>query len=175
MIYYTDGFTIGGNPGKVGGGYTIVDERNNLIEHVTIEKPGVTNNETELLGVLAALKLCSHGDKIITDSENTRAWIKSGKPKARPDLKPLCAEAKELAERKQVTIEWQSRAQNLAGIYNEQRATVETSGAAVEVEEMLSLTQKLREAIGAASSDRLRKATGYLDRLEAEIRNAGKA
>jgi ribonuclease HI len=153
MIYYTDGFTIGGNPGKVGGGYTIVDEGNNLVEQVTIEKPGMTNNETELLGVLAALKLCSKGDKIITDSENTRAWIKSSNPKARPDLKPLCAEAKELAERKQVVVEWQPRGSNLAGIYNEQKASTETSGAVVDTAKMLLLIQKLREEIRTASSE----------------------
>ncbi len=121
MIYHTDGFTIGGNPGKVGGGYTIVDETDTLVEHVAVEKAGMTNNEAELLGVLAALRVSSGGDKIVTDSRNTMAWVKSGNPKARPDLKPLCVEAKELAESKRVTIEWQPRAANLAGIYNEQK------------------------------------------------------
>ena len=119
MIYYSDGFTIVGNPSPIGGGYTIVNEFDNLIKTETIYKVGLINNEAELLGVLEALKLCSRRDTIITDSQNTMAWIKSGNPKARPDLKDLCVEAKEMASYKQVSIIWKPRAVNLAGIYNE--------------------------------------------------------
>jgi ribonuclease HI len=119
MIYYSDGFTLIGNPSPLGGGYTIVDESNDLIKTETVYKKGLANNEAELLGVLEALKLCSRQDTIITDSQNTLAWIKSGNPKARPDLKEMCIEAKELVSYKQVSVIWKPRAVNLAGIYNE--------------------------------------------------------
>lgn len=121
MVYYSDGFTLISNPSPIGGGYTIVDEYDNLIKTETIYKKGLTNNEAELLGVLEALKLCSRKDTIITDSQNTMAWIKNANPKARPDLKELCVEAKELVSYKQVSIIWKPRAANLAGIYNEIR------------------------------------------------------
>lgn len=174
MIYYTDGFTIGKNPSPVGGGYTIVDENDTLIKQVAIEKPGMTNNETELLGVLEALKICRNGDKIVTDSENTRAWIKSGNPKARPDLKPLCVEAKELVERKKVTVEWQPREANLAGIRNEQTGSLKAPKVEVDLTEALALAQQLRAAVQALPSAKHRKAARHVDRLEAELKNAGK-
>jgi ribonuclease HI len=120
MIIYSDGFTLISNPSPIGGGYTIVDEFDNLIKTETIYKKGMTNNEAELLGVLEALRLCSHQDTVVTDSRNTMAWIKSGNPKARPDLKDLCSEAKKLVSYKQVSVIWKPRAVNLAGIYNEE-------------------------------------------------------
>jgi ribonuclease HI len=175
MIYYTDGFTIEGNPSSVGGGYTIVDEGGNLIETKVIKKEGFTNNEAELLGVLEGLKLCKPGDKIITDSMNTIYWIRSGNPKKRPDLKELCAEAKRLVEQKQVTVEHQPRALNLAGIYNEQReseraATVAKPAGSVNMSEVSSLLRKLRDSIKDLPSEKLERALEHLENFESELR-----
>ena len=120
MIFHADCFIYGGNPSKKGGGYTITDERGELILQEEVLKCGFTNNEGELLGVLKALMLASHGDTVVTDSQNAIAWIKSGKPKARPDLTEFAALAKKLAAHKGVSVRWTPRAQNAAGVYNEQ-------------------------------------------------------
>lgn len=175
MIYYTDGFTIGGNPSSVGGGYTIVDEHNNLIETRVIEKEAFTNNEAELLGVLEGLRLCKPGDKIITDSMNTVYWIKSGNPKKRPDLKDLCEEAKRLVEQKQVIVEHQPRESNLAGIYNEQNGSERPAILAKPVEkvnmnEVSLLVRKLRNSIKGLSAENLSRALEHLEKFEAELK-----
>ena len=60
MKYYTDGFQIGGNPSRIGGGYTIVDETNTLIERKVIKRFGFTNNEAEILGIAEALRLAKY-------------------------------------------------------------------------------------------------------------------
>jgi hypothetical protein len=119
MTYHTDCFVYGGNPSSKGGGFTITDEQGNLLWQVEKLKPGFTNNEGELLGVLYAAMLASHGDTIVTDSQNTIAWTKSGKPKARPDLTSFAALAKRLIALKSLSLMWTPRQQNKAGIYNE--------------------------------------------------------
>lgn len=123
MKYYTDGFVRGSNPSPYGGGYTIVDENNNLIKREEVEKVGFTNNEGELLGILAASKITQEGDSISTDSMNNLAWANSGRSKARPDLNPLLSEVKYLINLKSLNLMWERRDFNLAGIYNEQEQT----------------------------------------------------
>ena len=120
MTYYADCFVYGGNPSDVGGGFTITDEKGKLLWQEEKLQRGFTNNEGELLGVLYACMLASHGDTIVTDSQNTIAWIRSGTPKARPDLTDFATLAKDLVSKKQVTVKWLPREQNLAGIYNEE-------------------------------------------------------
>jgi ribonuclease HI len=119
MTYHTDCFVYGGNPSPKGGGFTITDEMGNLLWQVEKLKPGFTNNEGELLGVLHAAMLASHGDTIVTDSQNTIAWTRSGKPKARPDLIFPAALAKDLIRLKSLSLVWKPREQNAAGVYNE--------------------------------------------------------
>lgn len=119
MIYYTDGFTIFSNPSDFGGGYTIVDEKNNLKERCQFDKKGFTNNEGELLGVYNCLLFCKKGDVIITDSKCITFWCKSGKSKARPDLNEKIMMSKMLLFEKSVKLEWKPREENLAGHYNE--------------------------------------------------------
>ena len=119
MKWYIDGFTIGGNPSSVGGGFTVLDENNKLIKQEQIFKEKFTCNEGELLGMLYATKIASENDTIITDSKNTIFWVKSGRPKARPDLTQQASEAKEMIEQKNLIIEWCGRDKNLAGIYND--------------------------------------------------------
>lgn len=119
MKYYADCYVYGGNPSDKGGGFTVTDEKGNLLHQEELLKPAFTNNEGELLGVLFAVMLASHGDTVVTDSQNTIAWIKSGDPKARPDLKEFAALAKRLCALKNVTVTWVARDQNLAGVYNE--------------------------------------------------------
>lgn len=119
MIYYADGYTINSNPSNTGGGYTVVDENNKLIEEKEFLIKGFTNNEAELRSALAAIAIASHNDTVIIDSMNTFYWIRSGNPKARPDLKELCSSAKRLARQKNISIIWKPREENLAGHYNE--------------------------------------------------------
>lgn len=120
MIYHTDCFVYGGNPSYKGGGFTITDDKGNLIYQQEVLKRGFTNNEGELLGVWYATKLASHGDTIVTDSQNTIAWTKSGNPKARPDLRAIAAEAKTLVFIKSLNIVWRPRELNMAGVWNEE-------------------------------------------------------
>lgn len=118
-ILYADGFNIGSNPSKIGGGYTITDGHGNIVSQKRILKVGFTNNEGELLGVLEALELIDNFGEVYTDSTNTVAWVKKGKSKARPDLNQECAKAKYLLEKKNIKLIWLSRDENLAGIENE--------------------------------------------------------
>jgi len=120
-ILYADGFNIGGNPSRVGGGYTITDEHGTVICQETIIKSGLTNNEGELLGVLAALEMADYGAEVYTDSMNTIRWVKSANPKARPDLREECEQAHWLVEEKQIKLLFVPRDENLAGIENEKR------------------------------------------------------
>src|SRR3990167_9505470 len=62
MKYYCDGFLLGNlNPSKKGGGYTIVDEIENIIHREVIKKENFTNNEAEILGIYEVLKLAKEG------------------------------------------------------------------------------------------------------------------
>lgn len=115
-ILYTDCFVIGKNPSDFGGGYLICDENNNIIEKVTIEKRGFTNNEGELLGVLRASELVDSGGVIFTDSNNTIAWVKNGKSKARPDLEEIIKRTKDNITLKGIILSWTPREENLAGV-----------------------------------------------------------
>lgn len=128
--YYTDGFCFESNPSKTGGGYTIVDENNKLIVNHKILKEGFTNNESELLGVYNTLLLSQSKDVISTDSKNTILWIESmkgvhenGKPKkkkrSRKDLDSIKLECYRLLISKEISLIWEPREMNLAGIYNE--------------------------------------------------------
>ena len=121
MKYFCDGFVLGQNGSSKGGGYTIVDESNNLIVHETIYKDNFTNNDGELLGVYETLKLCKPFDTISTDSMVALSWIRSMKVKARPDLKPLAIECNFLLKDKCINLMWEGRDYNLAGIYNENK------------------------------------------------------
>lgn len=127
---HTDGYTIRGNPSKIGGGFTIVglhaDGREELIlTHRILRNPVLfadrpfTNNEGELLGVVFAAVMAPKGMKIVTDSHNTEAWLKSASPKARPDLAWLCVLGNQLIRQKELIVEWRPREVNLAGQYNE--------------------------------------------------------
>lgn len=118
-ILYADGFVIGNNPSPVGGGYVVCDEHSNIVEEHTIRKHYFTNNESELLGVCAALKLIDTDGEVYTDSENTIKWIKKGFCKARPDLNDACVEAKNLMFNKRVKLLWIRRNENLAGLIND--------------------------------------------------------
>jgi ribonuclease HI len=69
MRIYTDGFTISGNPSSKGGGFTLVREDSKLLKSEEILRPNFTNNEAELLGVVAALEIAPDDDVIVTDSK----------------------------------------------------------------------------------------------------------
>lgn len=124
MKYYTDCFVIGTNPSQIGGGYTIMDENNNLIKQETVEKVGFTNNEGELLGILNALRLAESGDVISTDSMCCMSWCFKGKSKSRPDLLNVFKECNELITKKKINLCWEGRNFNLAGIHNETKGKI---------------------------------------------------
>ena len=120
-IFHTDGFVLGINGVTDSGGFTVF-KNGELITSTNVvkgNKKTFTNNEGELLGVLKALELAEFGDEIMTDSMNTLAWVRSGNPKARPDLIPLAQKAKALLHLKEVNFYWAPREENEAGNYNE--------------------------------------------------------
>lgn len=123
MKIYSDGYCIGSNPSKVGGGYSIVDENNKLLETKEVFKEGFTNNEAELLGCVRAMELANIGDTIIVDSMNTIHWINgAGKHKnknKRQDLQSIKVKGFYLRKEKALNLIWEGRDSNLAGQYNE--------------------------------------------------------
>lgn len=121
-IFYSDGFLNGQNGETHKGGFTIFKNKKwfTTIFH-SKETTIMTNNEAELAGAAAALSVASVGDEVIVDSMNTLAWIRSGNPKARPDLKWLAEEARNNLKVKKVNLYWRPREENLAGIYNENK------------------------------------------------------
>jgi len=119
MKYYIDGFVDGSNPSDRGGGYSIVNENGELVEIEYVEKKGFTNNEAEVLGLYNALCYAESGDIISTDSQNNLYWLCGGKSKSRPDLNDILSKSKDLLKNSNVTIVWEPRDYNLAGVYNE--------------------------------------------------------
>lgn len=133
MKYYTDGFTFIKNPSDIGGGYTIVNENNILLKQETVSKVGFTNNEAELLGVYNGLLIAEEGSIISTDSKIIYWWIlnirklldkpnsKASRKRARKDLDEVKLGSNILATEKSISIIWEPRELNLAGIYNEEQ------------------------------------------------------
>lgn len=125
MTYHTDGFLKGrGNPSKIGGGFTVADDKGRVVlreEYTFAGMPDreISNNEAEVRGILAALKIAKPRDKVVTDSRCALAWVSRGRAKARPDLNPLCRRAWELMVEKSVMVVWRPRDENLAGQINE--------------------------------------------------------
>lgn len=118
MTWYVDGYTDGKNPSDTGGGFVVFkDDKHFITQH--IDKNNFTNNEAELLGVLFCSGIADDNDTIFTDSMNTIYWVKSGKPKARPDLKEIVNMAKSMVSKKHLQIKFIKREQNLAGNYIE--------------------------------------------------------
>ena len=81
---YSDGFLISANPSPIGGGYTLVANNSKLIERQIIQRPGLTNNEAELLGVLRAVELANRGDIVFSDSQIALTWIRKSRSSAGP-------------------------------------------------------------------------------------------
>jgi len=151
MKYYIDGFTFGGNPGY-GGGYTIVNEFGDLIDRKQVFKDNFTNNEGEVLGLKRAIEIAKSGDIISTDSQNNLYWLCSGSSEKRPDLNKELAHSKSMLFDSGITILWERREYNLAGIYNEQeivtKEDIETSkNAEIEFSKEISRTLERIQAI----------------------------
>ncbi|MFA5340338.1 MAG: reverse transcriptase-like protein [Clostridia bacterium] len=112
MKFYCDGSsTIG-----VKSAYCVTSAIGNILKSETSYAPNdKTNNEEEYRGVIAALKLCSAGDEVCTDSLLVVNQI-SGRYKVKePRLKPLCEQAQHLLIEKKAAITWITREKNLAG------------------------------------------------------------
>jgi len=109
--FYTDGSsTI-----NVRSAYCVTDDKGTLLELGQTKAPCFTNNEEEYRGVIAALKLCSAGDEICSDSMLVVNQVKGNWKTNKPHLKSLCAEAKELLAEKKANLAWVPREENLAG------------------------------------------------------------
>lgn len=119
MKLYCDGFTLGKNPSDEGGGFSIVDENKKLVIRHCLHRPRFTNNEGELMGILAALDRCAPGDEVSTDSLCAMSWVRRGRSKARPDLRTVCEMAREKLESSGASLVWEPREKNLAGLFNE--------------------------------------------------------
>jgi ribonuclease HI len=120
MKYYCDGYLIDSNPSPKGGGYTVVDENNELVITKGIDMPGMTNNHAELLSIHAAASHAQHDSIISSDSMTAISWTHKGRSKVRHDLLIIARECKELMLEKNITLVWEPRELNLAGHYNEQ-------------------------------------------------------
>lgn len=140
MEIRTDGWTKGGNPSPQGGGYTLIaveydeheDIQTKVLKQEEFNHP-ITNNEAEMLGLIAAIELAQKGDTVVTDSNNSLIWLHVGASRmTRPDLNPILAAAKKLAQEKkaaiknmqslnnaEIVIEWRGRDENEAGKFNE--------------------------------------------------------
>jgi len=116
---FVDGYTIGSNPSRVGGGFVICDEDSKVIEQKKIIKPYYTNNEAEISGLVKSLELIDDLGTIYTDSFIACCWLRGGRAKARPDLNGLIKTGHALQKKKDIKIIQINRAQNLAGIYIE--------------------------------------------------------
>lgn len=123
MKYFVDGFMIGKNPSPYGGGFTVVNEQNELVKHHVLDwKHGelFTNNHAEILAIAYAAHIAQTGDGIVTDSQAAYYWTKNGFCTKRPDLSKIAAKAHHWVWKKRLRLEWLPRTVNLAGHYNEQ-------------------------------------------------------
>lgn len=118
---HADCFMFHPNPSPTGGGYTLLNGNGTLLERQEILKPGVTNNELELLAVLRAAELLRPGGTILTDSQVVRTWVRKGRAKSRPDLNPHIQRCNNLVRAKKLAVRFVPRAKNLAGLYNERQ------------------------------------------------------
>jgi len=119
-VWHTDGFVNGKNGEVKSGGYTIFKNgKLHAKQNISHDNLIFTNNEAEIMGVWCALWVAEEGDEIVTDSMNTLAWVRSGKPKARPDLTVYAKAAKDLLHSKKINLYWRPREENQAGNYNE--------------------------------------------------------
>ena len=107
-----------------GGGFTIVNEQNELVKRVEMRKAGWTNNDAELWAVAGAVHIAKVGDIIRSDSEvMVKWWVPRGICKSRPDLNKLCQFAHNGIRDKRLSLVWVPREENLAGIYNDHHKT----------------------------------------------------
>ena len=118
-VYFTDGYCSKNGKVNAVGGFTVF-KNGILLTSQKLEKRGVTSNECELEGLAHAIRDAGQNDEIVVDSQVCIFWIKSGRPKARMDLQPLCQELKQLVSEKKLDVYWLPREENLAGIYNEE-------------------------------------------------------
>lgn len=122
MKYFVDGFVMGANPSKLGGGFTIVDEANRFIMRRRLMRAGFTNNDGEILGIYFALKHAAAYDTISSDSKCAIWWAEAGRSKKRKDLSRMLTECRQMIQEKKITLVWEGRDDNLAGIFNENEA-----------------------------------------------------
>jgi ribonuclease HI len=85
-----------------------------------IDEPS-TNNENEYRGMVEALKLCSKGDEIFTDSQLVVGQLTKDWNVNAENLRPFVEEGKKLIAEKKCSVTWVPRDKNLAGKLIEER------------------------------------------------------
>jgi ribonuclease HI len=110
--FYTDGSSTKG----IKSANCVTDDKGKvLVITETIGEVAHTSNEEEYRGVVAALKFCSKGDQIFSDSRLVVEQVAGRWKINKPHLKPLCAQARELMVEKEAILSWLPREENLAG------------------------------------------------------------
>ena len=112
MKYYADGSSVIG----VKSAYCVVDETGKVVDYAESNSPNDrTNNEEEYNGVISALKLCSAGDIVCSDSLLVVNQVRGLYKVKKSHLRPLCNQVIDLMEQKGVSLMWIPREENLAG------------------------------------------------------------
>jgi ribonuclease HI len=95
----------------------VTDEKGKLLKFVKHEGADIrTVNEEEYLGVIAALKMCSAGDIIYTDSQLVYGHLCRGWKCNYDHLRSLRDEAAALMGARRAGLKWVKRNKNVAGV-----------------------------------------------------------
>ena len=116
---FSDGFLYRSNPSAIGGGFTLVSGKGELMMRKRILRKGLTSNEAELLGIVRAVELSVPAGTVFSDSRIALGWVRKGRSAARPDLDKIIFECKGLVKRKRLILCFVPRGQNLAGLLND--------------------------------------------------------
>jgi ribonuclease HI len=112
---YTDG--SGSRPDGKGSAFAWACPQTG--EKKVVREDGLTNNQAEYRGIIAALEECQAGShvQILTDSQNTCFQLKGWHRVKDPHLAKLYERVCTLVQKKKMTVEfeWVPRRENLAG------------------------------------------------------------
>ena len=92
----------------------VTDERGKVLDFHNSTK-GETNNEMEYHGVWRALLLAQEGDEIVTDSQLVHGQVVKGWKCNQPHLQVRRDACIDMLARKNVSLVWVPREQNVAG------------------------------------------------------------
>lgn len=121
---YFDGWVAPKNPG-VRGGAVVADRNGNEIDSVTREYEGITNNQTEAMGLWLACKHALEGSTVVGDSQlvirRANDIAQNVKRKRKGKWDEIVGKAVPYILQKRLNVTWVPREYNLAGHINEKR------------------------------------------------------